>query len=73
MTDIRDLILNEEENMDKTAEQESKSSDITEHIKIAEQLEALSEDDTLADDLIKVGIFNEYVKHISKEKVNDDE
>lgn len=63
MTDIRDLILGDnDESIDKVAEQEQIISDSSEYIKIAEQLEALSEDDTILDDLLKVAIFQEFME-----------
>lgn len=72
-TDIRDLILdNDGEDMNKTAEQEN-ISDTSEYIKLAEQLEALSEDDNLRDDLIKVAIFQEYLEFLSNEEGAEDE
>jgi len=67
MTDIRDLIIDfdGEDNNEKTAENGNISS-VDGHVKIAEQLEALSEEDTIVDDLLKVAIFQELAPDIEK-------
>lgn len=69
MTDIRDLILgnDDDDNMDKVAEQGTGMSDSSEHIKIAEQLEALSDDDTMTDDLLKLAIYQEHLESLAKD------
>lgn len=80
MTDIRDLILdydNEDENTnEKTAEESNfvKLSSADDHVKVAEQLEALSEEDTLVEDLLKTAIFNELAEAIQQNppKAGDD-
>ena len=80
MTDIRDLILdydNEDENTnEKTAEESNfvKLSSADDHVKVAEQLEALSEEDTLIEDLLKTAIFNELAEVIQQTppKAGDD-
>lgn len=74
MTDIRDLILdvNSTEDSEKTAEEQNTRSSVEGHIKVAEQLEALSEEDTLVDDLIKVALFNEATKALETEEAEND-
>lgn len=65
MTDIRDLIIDfENDDEDKTVNNTSSLSDLNTHVKIAEQLEAISEDDTLIDDLLKVAIVKELSEQI---------
>ena len=74
MTDIRDLILNDDsgDEQEKSVEKQKTVSDAAEHIKVAEQLEALSEEDTLVDDLIKVALFNEAVEILETKGGEDD-
>jgi hypothetical protein len=65
MTDIRDLLLNDDFDEEKVAEDATSSDEG--HLKVAEQLEALSEDETMTESLLKVALFKEIVEDLEKQ------